>query len=53
MGVVAYSRLGAYELFLPLDVRLFELGANSWLGTYSNKHGTSLRSTKVGIKFGK
>ena len=45
MGVVAYSRLGAYELFLPFGW--------AWLGTYSNKYGTSLRSTKVGIKFGK
>ena len=39
----AFSRLGAYLLFLPLEWalirggRLFEVGANSRLGVYSNK----------------
>ena len=36
MGVSAYSKLG----WLPLVWRLFEVGANSRLGAYSNKYGT-------------
>ena len=44
-GESAYSRLGTYELFLPLGYgRLFEVGANSKLGAYSNKHGSSNNS---------
>ena len=39
-GVGAYSRLGAYYLFRPLGWALIrEVGANSRLGTYSNKYG--------------
>ena len=40
MAVSAYSRLGLYYFFLPLVWRLFEVGANSRLGAYSNKYGT-------------
>ena len=39
MGVVAYSRLGAYYFFCLQDGGLFEVGANSRLGAYSNKYG--------------
>ena len=39
-GVGAYSRLGAYYLFRPSGWALIrEVGANSRLGTYSNKYG--------------
>ena len=33
LGVGAYSRLGAYKLFLPSGGRLFEVGADSRFGT--------------------
>ena len=42
MGVVPYSRLGAYYFFCLQDgglFGLFEVGANSRLGAYSNKYG--------------
>ena len=38
-GVGANSRLGASQTFLPQDGRLFEVGANSRFGAYSNKYG--------------
>ena len=37
-GVGAYSRLGAKFFYLQ-DGPLFEVGANSRLGAYSNKYG--------------
>ena len=32
--------MGACYIFLPLGRHLFEVGANSRLGAYSNKYGT-------------
>ena len=42
VGVGAYSRLGTINFFCLQDGRLFEVGANSRLGVYSNKYGTRL-----------